>query len=462
MSAADIQVHEAGKCYKIFSKNRDRVKQVIRGDRKKYFQEFWAVRNVSFELHKGEAMGIIGKNGSGKSTLLQMICGTLRATEGEIETKGRIAALLELGSGFNPEFTGIENVYLNASLLGLSKQETTERLEDILAFADIGEFAYQPVKAYSSGMAVRLAFAVIAHVEAEILIVDEALAVGDAYFTQKCMRFIQRHREKNCLLFVSHDASSIMSICDKAMLIEGGRLQSIGAPKQIITDYMRRLHSYNREDGSTSVNRIGYEAKNAKKVISAEKSEKSVERWSDYRREAINASREANWISVCRFDESVLKSESFGSGKAQIVSVDMVNKDMDLKVGSMLGGEVVLLEIKAKTLETIRQPIVGFILKNDKGLTLLGDNTLNMLPSTGIDVSETGEVLCARFMFTLPLLPAGEYVITASIAEGTQDDHALLHWVNDALVLRSECTSIAAGLAGVAMHDIKLTREERA
>ena len=191
MTDIAIKVQNLSKCYHIYDSPRDRLKQFIapRLQRltwqtpKQYFREFWAVKDVSFEIKKGETVGIIGRNGSGKSTLLQMICGTLNPSHGSIETNGRIAALLELGSGFNPEFTGRENVYMNASVLGLSNKEIDERFDDIVAFADIGEFVEQPVKTYSSGMMVRLAFAVIAHVDADILIIDEALAVGDAFFT---------------------------------------------------------------------------------------------------------------------------------------------------------------------------------------------------------------------------------------------------------------------------------------
>jgi len=194
-----IKVEDLSKCYQIYDQPGDRLKQflfprlqdALGMHPRAYFHEFWALRSASFEVKKGETVGIIGRNGSGKSTLLQLICGTLAPSSGSIETKGRIAALLELGSGFNPEFTGRENVYMNAAVLGLGKNEIDACFDDIVAFADIGEFIEEPVKSYSSGMMVRLAFAVIAHVDADILIIDEALAVGDAFFTQKCMRFLR-------------------------------------------------------------------------------------------------------------------------------------------------------------------------------------------------------------------------------------------------------------------------------
>src|SRR3990167_2532409 len=195
-SETAIKITNLSKCYHIYDKPHDRLLQMLMRGRKQYYREFWALNDVSFEIKKGETVGIIGRNGSGKSTLLQMICGTLNPTKGQVETHGRIAALLELGSGFNPEFTGRENVYMNASVLGLSNEEIDARFDDIAAFADIGEFIEQPVKTYSSGMMVRLAFAVIAHVDADILVIDEALSVGDAFFTQKCMRFLRKFMEK--------------------------------------------------------------------------------------------------------------------------------------------------------------------------------------------------------------------------------------------------------------------------
>jgi lipopolysaccharide transport system ATP-binding protein len=457
---AVIRLDSVGKCFHIYANPKDKLKQLFWGSNKRYYRDFWAVRDVSFELMRGKALGVVGRNGSGKSTLLQMICGTLAPTEGTIKTRGRIAALLELGSGFNPDFTGLENIFLNAALLGLSKKETEDRLDGILGFADIGEFASQPVKTYSSGMAVRLAFSVIAHVDAEILVVDEALAVGDAYFTQKCMRFIQRHREENCLLFVSHDATAVMSLCDQALMLNHGRLQSVGTPKAIITEYMKDLHGaslYNRKDDateSTVVSNTGNQS--FKKGHSTELVDKERSKWTDYRQEIINQSDKANQLIISHFEDSILRSESFGTGKAQITDVALCEADGGKPVQIALGGEIVVIRIKAVAHELIEKPVAGFILKNDKGLTLLGDNTLNAMPPIFTEPITAGETLTASFEFTMPLLPAGNYSFTASIAEGTQESHTLLHWLNDALVFQSGCNSIAAGLAGVAMHKIEL------
>ena len=197
-----ISIKNISKFFEIYEKPSHRLWQMLYHGRKRFYRPFWALQDISFEVKRGECVGIIGRNGAGKSTLLQIITGTLSPSSGTVECNGRVAALLELGSGFNPEFTGQENVYLNASILGLTKEEIDAKYDDIVAFADIGEFINQPVKSYSSGMAVRLAFAVVAHVDADILIVDEALSVGDAFFTQKCMRFLRQFMEKNTVLFV--------------------------------------------------------------------------------------------------------------------------------------------------------------------------------------------------------------------------------------------------------------------
>jgi len=247
MTGIAIRVSNLSKCYQIYNNPHDRLKQFVlpRVQRftgrtqKQYFREFWALKDVSFEIRKGETVGIIGRNGSGKSTLLQMICGTLYPTSGSVQTNGRIAALLELGSGFNTEFTGRENVYLNGALLGLSKEEVDERFEAIAAFADIGDFIEQPVKTYSSGMFVRLAFAIQANVDPEVLIVDEALAVGDVFFVHRCMtRFHELKHRGTTILLVSHDPTAIKTLCDRAIWMKTGLMQKIGNAGEVVDHYL--------------------------------------------------------------------------------------------------------------------------------------------------------------------------------------------------------------------------------
>lgn len=247
-----IRVQNLGKRYEIYTTPRDRLKQFVLPPlqhltgqpSKQYFREFWALKDVSFEVKKGETVGIIGRNGSGKSTLLQLICGTLNPTTGNIQTNGRIAALLELGSGFNPEFSGRENVYMNATVLGLSNQEIDARFDDIAAFADIGDFVEQPVKTYSSGMMVRLAFAVAINVDPKILIIDEALAVGDELFQRKCYSRIEAIRDSGAtILFVSHSGGTIVELCDRAVMLDSGEKLAIGNPKRIVGSYQKLLYA---------------------------------------------------------------------------------------------------------------------------------------------------------------------------------------------------------------------------
>lgn len=247
-----IKVENLSKCYEIYDHPRDRLKQfllphlqrALGQQAKPYYREFWALKDVSFQVNKGETVGIIGRNGSGKSTLLQMICGTLNPSGGTISTQGRIAALLELGAGFNPEFSGRENVYMNGALLGLGHEEITTRFDEITAFAEIGDFIEQPVKTYSSGMVVRLAFAVAIHVEPQILIVDEALSVGDELFQRKCFSRIEAIRASGAtILFVSHSGGTVVELCDKAILLDAGELLAVGAPKQMVGRYQKLLYA---------------------------------------------------------------------------------------------------------------------------------------------------------------------------------------------------------------------------
>lgn len=247
-----IQVKNLSKCFHIYDQPRHRLLQLFSSaigrafnvKSKKYYREYWALKNISLSIPRGQTVGIIGRNGSGKSTLLQIICGTLAPSEGAVETSGRVAALLELGSGFNPEFSGRENVYLNGSILGLSKEEIDRRFDAIVNFADIGEYIDQPVKTYSSGMSVRLAFAVAINVDPEILIVDEALSVGDELFQRKCFSRIEEIRKKGAtILFVSHSGGTIIELCDRAILIDAGDMLADGSPKEVVGKYQKLLYA---------------------------------------------------------------------------------------------------------------------------------------------------------------------------------------------------------------------------
>lgn len=244
--SSDVAVRVSGvsKCYHLYDRRSDRLKQMLLRGRKSFYREFWALRDISFEIRRGESVALVGRNGSGKSTLLQLICGTLNPTTGSVEASGRVAALLELGSGFNPDFSGRENVFLNGAILGLSRREIAERYDEIVAFADIGDFLEQPVKTYSSGMLVRLAFSVAINSSPEVLVVDEALGVGDELFQRKCYsRIAELQRNGTTLLFVSHSPAAVIELCDRALLLDGGELLLDDEPKNTIAQYQRLIYA---------------------------------------------------------------------------------------------------------------------------------------------------------------------------------------------------------------------------
>lgn len=239
-----IRVGNLSKCYQIYEQPRHRLMQMLYRGKKQFFREFWALDNISFEIKRGETVGIIGRNGSGKSTLLQLLCGTLNPTAGVVEINGKVAALLELGAGFNPEFTGRENVYMNAAILGLTHEEINENFAAIETFAEIGSFIDQPVKTYSSGMYVRLAFSVAVHTHPNILIVDEALAVGDARFQAKCLKRIKSMKESGaCILFVSHDVGAVRTLCDRAIWLDAGKMRLNGPVFPVTAEYTEYIYA---------------------------------------------------------------------------------------------------------------------------------------------------------------------------------------------------------------------------
>ena len=449
--SSDIAISVTGlsKCYEIYATPSERLKQfvmprvmrILGRAQKQYFKEFWALKDISFEVKKGETVGIIGRNGSGKSTLLQMICGTLNPTSGSIQTSGRLAALLELGSGFNPEFTGRENVYMNAAVLGLSNEEIDARFDGIVAFADIGDFIEQPVKNYSSGMMVRLAFAVIAHVDADILVVDEALAVGDAFFTQKCMRFLRNFMKTGTILFVSHDTGSVVNLCNNAILLNHGLVADRGTPKDVTERYLATLYESDQDV-------TGVQADEA--CLPADQVVNQSE-YRDMRDDLINASNLRNDIEVFKF---ITDQESFGTGDAKITSVRLLDQS-GAPLSWIVGGEDVILEIQCLAYKDIPRPIVGFMFKDRLGQTVFADNTYLVYQHSPQMVSQGGNIV-ARFEFRLPVLPTGDYSIAVALADGSQDTHVQHHWMHDALIVRVHASSVCFGLVGIPMKKIIL------
>lgn len=443
-----IKVASLSKCYQIYDQPHDRLKQsiyprlqrLVGKQARQYSREFWALKDVSFEIKKGETVGIIGRNGSGKSTLLQMICGTLNPTSGSIETHGRIAALLELGSGFNPEFTGRENVYMNAALLGLSKEETDARFDDIIAFADIGQFIEQPVKTYSSGMYVRLAFAVIAHVDADILVVDEALSVGDAVFAQKCMRFIRGFQEQGTLLFVSHDTAAVQNLCESAIWLGYGQIQMMGTSKEVSESYLQ----------FTLQEVYGDEAR----LTSMASGEAAAEPAAEETASDPEAPSIIDCGAIATVRDNIAAAKGWKTGRADILSVSLTRLSPGPK-GVFEGGERVRMTVRAKTHEPLQSPILGFLVRDRLGQDLFGENTLPFTSRVATPVG-AGTTFEGVFEFRLPMLPNGQYAVMSSVADGDLSDNVQHHWMHDALIINVSSSKIRYGLVGTQFERVEL------
>jgi lipopolysaccharide transport system ATP-binding protein len=444
----EIKVENLSKRYPIFDSPRDRLKQMVLPrlqaltgtNNAKYYREFWALKDVAFEVKRGETVGIIGRNGSGKSTLLQIICGTLAPTSGNVKTRGRVAALLELGSGFNPEFTGRENVYMNASVLGLRKADIDARFDEIAAFADIGEFIDQPIRTYSSGMIVRLAFAVVAHVDADILIIDEALSVGDAVFTQKCMRFIRSFQENGTLLFVSHDMAAVQNLCAKALWLSKGKVHGLGESKLIAEEYLKETlqETYGNKAILKPLPASGRESSNGSGSPATD--------------------AEANLVSGALATIQITNNTEFArgweTGAGRITNVSLVRLD-GLPFVALQGGEKVRVSISAETQRPMTQPILGFLWQDRLGQTLFAENTLPFTESQP-QCGCSGQHFVAEFDFHLPLLPDGQYVIVSTLAEGDRYDHVQHHWLHDAIIVQVVSSKIRWGLVGIPFQRVNL------
>jgi len=441
--AIAIETHGLGKKYHIYKRPIDRLWQMLSRGRIRLYDEYWALKDLSVQIESGQTIGVIGRNGSGKSTFLQMVCGTLSPSMGTLSVTGRIAALLELGAGFNPEFTGRENVFLAASVLGLDNATIQERYDSIVEFAGIGDFIDQPVKIYSSGMYARLAFAVAAHVDADILIVDEILAVGDAAFTQRCMRFIRKFKETGTILFVSHDTASILNLCDKCLWLENGMVRDFGDTKDVCHRYLASLEE--ERDNDTSF-KIGGTRKSPPAVSHTEK---------DLRNELLKESTVKNVIQVFEFDQD---APWFGQGGATIVQVSLqTNETGEVKVSE--GGELVTLSIVAQAKKAIKNPIIGFYVKDKLGQRLFGDNTYITYKDSGVSAGPS-DLIRAAFTFRMPYLSPGAYSVNVAIAEGTQDDHIQHHWIDDSLFFEVIVSHVQKGLMGIPMLDITLESAE--
>lgn len=407
-----------------------------------FFRDFWAVKDVSFEIRRGDTVGIVGRNGSGKSTLLQLICGTLMPTGGSVETRGRVAALLELGAGFNAEFSGRENVFLNATLFGLNNQQIHERFDRIAAFADIGSFMDQPVKTYSSGMYVRLAFAVIAHVDADILIVDEALSVGDAVFTQKCMRFIRTFQQRGTLLFVSHDMGSVQNLCKKSLWLGHGQMRQFGESKGVVEAYLQyTLQEVYGEEAELIDSEAASAEKSAMPLSDIQVDEQSGSVVSYDSRAEVSSSR-------------VDDARGWKTGTAEILSVALLKVEGGISA-VFEGGERVQMVVEAIAHEPLDRPIVGFIVKDRLGQDLFGENTLPLTSHSPRTVPAATKFK-AIYTFRLPMLPNGSYAVMASVANGDLYDNVQHHYLHDALIINVSSSKVRWGLVGIPFEKIAL------
>jgi lipopolysaccharide transport system ATP-binding protein len=395
---------------------------------------FWALRDVDFTVGAGEALGVVGRNGSGKSTLLQLICGTLRPTVGQLSVTGRVAAMLELGAGFNPDFTGRENVFLTAAVYGLTDRQIRARLPAIEAFADIGDYFDRPVSEYSSGMYARLAFAVCAHVDADILVVDEILGVGDAAFQQKCHRFMQAFRQQGTLVFVSHDAGAVLASCEQAIWLDGGQLQARGPVEDVLTRYL---------EAQAAADYDLPEAPGGHRSVATAAAAGPV---------ADARLGERNRIRVSAFNPDCA---SHGFGGARIVDCFFAGDDGGRR-DLIHGGETVTITIRARVSRELVSPIFGYVFRNAAGQNLFGDNTFLTYRRRPPTVA-AGTLLEARLRLRMPYLRRGDFTLAPSIIAGTQHDHIPVNWLEDALILTVDGAAVRHGRIGAVMREMRAT-----
>ena len=395
MSDIAIKVNQLSKMYKLYDKPIDRLKESLGFTRKILYREHYALNDVSFEIKRGETVGIIGTNGSGKSTILKIITGVLNPTKGSVKVNGRISALLELGAGFNMEYTGIQNIYLNGTMMGFTKEEVDKKLDSIIEFADIGEFINQPVKTYSSGMFVRLAFAVAINIEPEILIVDEALSVGDVFFQAKCYKkFEDFKKEGKTILFVSHDLSSIGKYCDRVVLLNKGTKLCEGDPKEIIDVYKKVLVNQLEDDDNNL---------NEDETITEETQE---------------------WKSLITINPNTL---DYGSKLAEISDFCIMDNN-GVVTNNVFKGKEFIIKMKVVFNEKIQDPIFAFTIKDLKGTELTGTNT--MIEKSVVSVVNRGEVKEITFKQKMSL-QGGEYLLSLGCTGYRNGDFTVYHRLYD-------------------------------
>ena len=445
MDTKQLAIHVEGlnKVYRLYDHNRDRLIDSLGLARKKRYREHFALNNVDLDVYQGECVGIIGTNGSGKSTILKIITGVLNPTSGTVQVNGRISALLELGAGFNYEYNGIENVYLNGTMIGFSEKEIDEKLQDILDFADIGDYVYQPVKTYSSGMFVRLAFAVAINIDPEILIVDEALSVGDVFFQAKCYhKFEEFKKQGKTILFVSHDLSAISKYCDRAVLLNQGVKLGEGSPRDMIDIYKQVLvGQYELPTGDKKANLAADEDI---RKLAARKADGGASRTSSPDEEAAqgqpaqtgqaedgNAGQPAEEGEGRPVPGLNIQALEYGTKEAEIVEYYMTD-GAGLRTSAILKGEPFTLHMKVKIHKDIAAPIFALSIKNIKGVEITGTNT--MVERSFLESVKAGEVLAITFTQKVRL-QGGEYLLSLGVTGYEKDAFTVYHRLYDILNL---------------------------
>ena len=437
-----------------------RVSKSVEYRTRHMYREFQALQDISLEIKKGESWGFIGVNGSGKSTLLKIISGNLRPSSGSVEVNGKVA-ILDYGAGFNGEFTGRENVYLKASILGLPRKKIDERFDSIEKFADIGDFIDQPVKTYSSGMSARLGFAIMAHVDADIMITDEALAVGDAFFVQKCMAHIRTFLKQGTFLFVSHSVSDVIGLCQKAVWLEHGRIRAIGTAKEVTDAYLSSASLQgSRKFLAETATDAGPDETLPESLDYAEITQPALSRLAhsrgprvikDPRLDYLNRSP---WRNDIQIPEFAMDTPGFGVGGARIEGVSFEDES-GATLTWVIGAEMVRLTIEIRAEKNLETPLIGFQIKDRLGQTLFADNTYLATLKQPVLIP-AGKLCRAEFCFQMPLLPVGDYVVRAAVALGSEDNHAMMHSIENALMIRSITSGARHGLVGIPMQRVSI------
>lgn len=407
MSEVAIRVDDVSKLYKLYDKPSDRLKESLGLTRKKLYKEHYALHNVSFDVKRGETVGIIGTNGSGKSTILKIITGVLNPSGGHVEIDGRISALLELGAGFNMEYTGIENIYLNGTMIGFSREEIDAKMQDILDFADIGDFVHQPVKTYSSGMFVRLAFAVAINIDPEILIVDEALSVGDVFFQAKCYKKFEDFKKMGkTILFVSHDLGSISKYCDRVVLLNRGKKLAEGTPKEMVSMYKRIMVNQDK----------------AEEIAAHQMDMSSLEE--DDEKEIKDAACEGQWKNHYNLNPDV---DEYGNGAAEIEDFAIIDENGNY-TNAIVKGTRFRLKSKVKFKQDVHDPIFTYTFKNIQGVAITGTNT--MYEKKDVPLAKEGETYVATFEQDM-FLQGGEYLLSMSCTGYRDGEFQVYHRLYD-------------------------------